>query len=150
MSNPSILTHASLFPPHSPLFRVPIPPSHALFPLPAPPPPRFSKGELLGSCELPPSLYFSAVKADLPLLPLPGLSAKQNRHVQGELSASFWLQVRGEVVREPVCVLCIRTALALLFFVALGVDACANLVLGLPPYFAFLCRETKANVGTCD
>lgn len=113
-------------------------------------PPRFSKGELLGSCELPPSLYFSAAKADLPLLPLPGLSAKQNRHVQGELSASFWLQVRAGIVRGAwLCVV-------------FSYCSCAPSIRctwrgrmfrrfpWAPPILCILVRGATGHLGTCD
>ena len=53
---------------------------------------RFLKGEFLGACELPPSVYFKLQKFDFPLGPLPALTAKQNRFAQGELSLGFWLR----------------------------------------------------------
>lgn len=53
---------------------------------------QFTKGEFLGSCEIPPKSYFDAKRGDFALSPLPNTPLSKVKFCQGELSLSFWLQ----------------------------------------------------------
>ena len=53
---------------------------------------RLMKGELLGTCEIGPAVYFQRKAGEFKLQPSKKLNARKNKLVQGDLSATFFLQ----------------------------------------------------------